>query len=115
MLEQDLAEYIESETGIPCIVGLRPSTAQAGINLFQTTSLTSNIADTDLCNIQISVRHQDLGYAKDWVERIKPLLRGFYGTVGESKVVMWLASVGGEIQEEDGDMIHIPIFVDVKI
>ncbi len=115
MLVQDLAEYIETETGIPCIVGLRPSNAEAGINIFQTASLNSNIASTDLYNIQISVRHQDVGYAYDWVERVKEVLRGFYGTIGESKVVMWLASVGSEIAEEDGDMIHIPIFVDVKI
>jgi hypothetical protein len=114
MIESDLANYLEEFIDTSFTVGRRLPSAEEDINIFSVNTAVNNYYNTALSAIQISVRATEIDRARDLVDQVVSNIRGFYGTLGTSNVTMFIENIGGELFEDDGRTIHIPILVNVK-
>ena len=114
MIESDLANYLSESIDTNFTVGRRLPSAEEDINIFSVNTSVNNYYNTGLSQIQISVRSEEIDRVRELVDQVISNIKGFYGLLGSTYVTLFIENIGGEIFEEDGKTIHIPILVNVK-
>ena len=115
MIESDLATYLEPIVSpVTVIVGKTLPTESTSVSVFSVGSLVNNLYPVNLDSIQISVRSEELWKTRDLVNLILTNILGFYGTLGDHQITLWINTVTGDIYEDDGRTVHKAILCNIK-
>lgn len=72
------------------------------------------VSRNSITSFQISIRSKSISTARSLAEEIHDSLNGHTGTFQSHAYVVRFESDGGEIYEEDGDIVHIPLTYAVR-
>lgn len=89
--------------------------SQGCINYLRITGLGDVVTGTSNASYQFSVRHTNISDAYTLKEKLIKIIFDTYGhSLNDYQLVWFLANEGGELYEDNGRIVHLPVVFNVK-
>ena len=116
-LSESIYTYLDGEMDTDIYWGQLPADidfSSGVINFYELPGLADDITWMSNTQYQFSIRHNDIRSAYNIREELIKILLGKTGDIGNYQTQFFFGNTQGELYEDEGRIIHLPIITNIR-